>query len=179
MLQNSRKLGCGGLVLRMVLAACCWLFFAEPLVQAQPASAPKRFSAFSQSVRLNPFPPLPSQVSFAPRDFGQVERVRVLLQLDEVFYAVPLTVQESSQAYRGVFPTPRHSLSYQFQVFLRDGWSALTQRFVVEPKCEGKNFNLPEDEASLVREAMLAQLQERQAAYIADSLQRLAPEETP
>ena len=100
---------------------------------------------FTSQVQLSPVTQLPANITFVPEgDSGtNIEQVRALLVLDGELLAIKLQkdVQPRTRSqgpeFRGTFPSPNETITYQFQIIYRDGKAELTNRFEVSPGCRG------------------------------------------
>jgi hypothetical protein len=123
---------------------------------------------FNHQLSLNPVPSLPGVITFVGQEGGgRYRTVRALLVLDGELLAVSLVSGGDGKTHRGSFPTPKSSLSYQFQVLTDDGGSLLSDSFEVSPVCQGY---LPGRQMSdEMRRALFAQ-QQRQRLLAARDL---------
>ena len=100
---------------------------------------------FTAQVQLSPVTQLPANITFVPEgDSGAaIEQVRALLVLDGELLAIKLQkdVQPRTRSqgpeFRGTFPSPNQTITYQFQIIYKDGKAELTNRFEVSPGCRG------------------------------------------
>jgi hypothetical protein len=140
---------------------------------------------FVHEISLHPMTQMPSTITIVPRgDFGgQVDQIRALLVLDGALLAIKLHPQninvgprEESNSlndkrpteFKGSFPTPAESLSYQFQIILKGGRSQLTERFEVSPDCPG--FEILDDMDRETKIMLMAQQQNKRLVIARDLL---------
>lgn len=127
---------------------------------------------FSHQVTLHSIPPLQSIITFVPADGEDLKTVRALLQLDGELLVVPLLSEPGAKSYRGTFPTPKESLSFEFQVISTNGATQLTRRFEVSPECNGGAY-MPQRAASMeIRRALSAQQQRKRLEVTRDLLKK-------
>jgi hypothetical protein len=147
------------------------LFCAIALCFLFPSSALTQELRFSHQISLNPISPLQSVITFVPEGGANYQMVRALLILDGELLAVPLQSEADGKAYRGTFPTPKETLSYQFQAISTEDSSKLSASFEVSPYCP-KGQYLPQRAVDPeIRRALLAQ-QQRQRLLTARDLLR-------
>lgn len=132
--------------------------------------------AFTAQVQLSPIAQLPASITFVPdRDLGaNVEQVRALLVLDGELIAVKLQkdLQPGNSGagpeFRGMFPSPNATLTYQFQIILQGGKAELSNRFEVSPTCAGYQITDEIDRETKI--LVLAQQQKKRLETARDLL---------
>lgn len=131
---------------------------------------------FASQVQLSPISQLPANITFVPEgDSGsKIEQVRALLVLDGELLAIKLNkdIQNKNRVegpeFRGTFPTPNETTTYQFQIIYRDGKAELTSRFEVSPTCPG--YRLSEDIDRETKILVLSQQQKKRLEIARDLL---------
>jgi hypothetical protein len=133
---------------------------------------------FTAQVQLSPISQLPANITFVPEgDVGSsIDQVRAMLVLDGELLAIKL--QKDSQPktrnegpeFRGVFPTPNETLTYQFQIMYKNGKAELTNRFETLPGCSGYRI---EDEVDRETKILMLSQQQKKRLEIARDLLRL------
>lgn len=142
-----------------------WLVCFSIAAQAEP------ILRFSHQVSINPIPPLPGVITFIGQEGGtRYKQVRVLLVLDGELLTIPLVAGGDGTSYRAVFPTPKTTMSYQFQVITDDGGARLSETFQVNPVCSGHVLNrtLSPD----IKRAFFAQQQTQRLIVARDLLKK-------
>lgn len=84
---------------------------------------------------FNATPGMPGTLTGTLDDASENTRVRVLLEIDDSFLAVPAQLNPATKVFRAVFPSPKRSLLYQFQILPADGTAKLSRRYMSEPHC--------------------------------------------
>ena len=106
---------------------------------------------FTSEVRLSPITQLPADITFVPEgeSGANIKQVRALLVLDGELLAIKLKKDLQPQTrnegpeFRGTFPSPSETITYQFQITFNDGKAELTNSFEVSPGCPG--FQVTDD----------------------------------
>ena len=153
-------------------AKLCYLI--SPLFIVGPAWASNL--AFTAQVQLSPIVQLPANITFVPEgDSGvDIEQVRALLVLDGELLAIKLQkdMQPGSRSagpeFRGMFPSPNETLTYQFQIISKGGKAELTNRFEVSPSCS--DYQITEDLDRETKILLLAQQQKKRLEIARDLL---------
>ncbi len=90
----------------------------------------------NHQVTISPYPGLPSKITVL-RVPESVLEMRALLVLDGALAVLPLRLTADAGNLEVSFPTPRDTLSYQFQVVSKRGageaW--MSEMYAVDPKC--------------------------------------------
>ena len=145
------------------------------------AEGKAREAQFSHNLLLNTHPGVPSKLIFR---FSGVKpkSVRAIMLLDGNLLVVPLSYIDKQGNFRGSFPTPRESLSYQFQASL-EGTTLLSGMFTAEARCAeaalGKIIsaaNAFPGQTGLLRQALTLEDELEQYKYIVSSLRVLLGE---
>lgn len=91
---------------------------------------------FQERVSLNPIPGLPGQIELTTENL-RLERVRALLTIDDRLLVIPLR-SEGKGAFRGIFPTPKKRMVFQFQLTYdgAGGRTELSERMEVSQTCD-------------------------------------------
>ena len=134
---------------------------------AAAASAP-----FRQLISFSQVPGLPAQIEFHSDDL-HIDRVRALLTIDDMLLVIPLK-SLGAGVFRGIFPTPKSKLVYQFQVSRSDGKTELTKRVEARQSCtleEQAARSAAKNKAALVREAVALDEQVELLSYLARMLE--------
>lgn len=141
------------------------------------ASSEGEFPKFSQRVTLNPIWGLPSLLSLVVDDPKQITQARALMVIDGELLAVPLRYHEPSQAFRGIFPTPEQTLSFQFQLIFSSGKSALSAPLAVEPRCEGGTYRPEHVKDEAIKDLLAVQAKEQRLSYALDAFEKVLEKE--
>jgi hypothetical protein len=126
---------------------------------------------FGHSAVVNPVQNLPSTISFVNSSGAVVTKVRALLVLDGELIIVPLRYESEFQAFRGTFPTPAVSGTYQFQVLLSNKRSITTETFRIPLDCQNP-FNSEMPLTYNRRRLLEIQKEVQQLQYIVQTLKR-------
>lgn len=90
-------------------------------------------TSFSHHVSLNQVPGLPAQIELHTDDL-HVERARALVTVDDRLLIIPLRSLGSGN-YRGIFPSPKEKVTYQFQLVTEGNKARLTRTFRTAQSC--------------------------------------------
>lgn len=101
----------------------------KPAISASAALRP-----FEHRLILHPYRGLPSELIFTPREKIPVQ-VRGLFVLDGVLLVVPFRHNRGQKHFVAVFPTPKKTLRYQFQMVFDGGKTLLSEVFAANPQC--------------------------------------------
>ena len=131
---------------------------------------------FTAQVQLSPISQLPANITFVPEgDSGSdIEQVRALLVLDGELLAIKLQKDAQPRSrtegpeFRGTFPSPNETLTYQFQIISKSGKAELTNRFEVVPSCPGYQINDDVDRETKI--LILSQQQKKRLEVARDLL---------
>ena len=165
--DSSLKLGLLFVLVLFLLADVSSLYAQSETTAATArrvdVAASSRASArvsFNHKVLVHPLPGLPSAITLSI-DKIKATQVRALLVLDGELLVISLEYFSSASVFHGMFPAPKKSLSYQFQIISADGGSYLSKEFFVDPECSdialenilsgARNFSFHE---KMVREAL-------------------------
>lgn len=148
--------------------------FCSFILTPQTAVAAKL--KFTAQVQLSPITQLPANITFVPEgdSGGVISQVRAMLVLDDELLVIGLKedpqLQSRSQGpeFRGVFPTPAQTLTYQFQITYKNGKAELTNRYEVSPECPG--YRATNDIDRETRILLLAQQQKKRLEIARDLL---------
>lgn len=131
---------------------------------------------FTAQVQLSPITKLPANITFVPEGEagGNIEQVRALLVLDGELLAIKLQKDLSPETrnvgaeFRGMFPSPSETLTYQFQIISKGGKTELTNRFEVSPSCA--DYQITEEMDRETKILTLAQQQKKRLEIARDLL---------
>ena len=151
----------------LLLAAFLGGWIAPALAQIKSAER----IPFGHTVSLVPDTGIPSLISVVNTGDAPIAKVRAIFLIDGQFLSVPLPYHVASQSFRGRFPTPSRSASYQFQFILRSGRAVLSDSFQLPLTCSDAVGGVPQD--SPQGELLRLQRTEQQLRYITFALQRL------
>ncbi len=111
-------------------------FIRHALAEKPPPSFSDKF--FSHKIALGSAPGENGAFALVIDDQFKARKTRLLIDIDNRFYALPLLPSKSVGAFLGKFPTPESSLKYKIQIVLRSGEAFTSATYQVDQDCNEK-----------------------------------------
>ncbi len=90
---------------------------------------------FSHKIALGSAPGENGAFALVIDDQFTARKTRLLIDIDNRFYALPLLPSKSAGAFLGKFPTPESSMKYKIQIVLQSGEAFTSTTYQVDQDC--------------------------------------------
>jgi len=143
----------------LVLAVCQTAWADDGKNASEPFSA----KYFSHKIALGSTPGESGTFALVIDDKYSAKSARLLIDLDNRFYALPLQISKNIGAFLGKFPTPQNTMKYKIQILLQSGEAFISGSYSVDKTCgemlldglDGKISEDPDSEQLLRKIASL------------------------
>lgn len=152
--------------------ALFFLMFSGQVWAAEPE--------LSHNIVVHPLSGLPSAITLAVKNF-KVSKARVFLVVDGELLVLNLEHFNVADVFHANFPSPKNTLSYQFQLVDFDGKVFMSDNFKAKLQCKTneveklfKNSSVSDWQEKLLREAVELEHQRLMLEQLIDSINDFA-----